>query len=207
LAQEQLDRTVTDPLTRALLPVLMHRMNNSTQLLSNLNTLAARSSEVDWFEERASDLAETSGIIDDTGYLLAVLACASGADLLLERRVSSGLSIAVRAVEQALKREGRTLSAEGQPLPRLSPSAGQGWELPWAFASLLLLSGRALERDRTLDWQLLEEGSSWVLVASASPADRFESIASSIADRLPESALDVRRGGWSWRIPSPWLMK
>ncbi len=204
---QELDHPITDPLAATLLPVLMHRMNNTTQLLSTLNTLSARGGEVNWLEERAGDLAHASESIDQTGYLLAILACASGADLLLERRVSGGLGIAVRAVGKALKRERRFLADPDRALPLLAPDVKNGWELPWAFASLLLQAGRSLEEEGTLEWQLLEEESAWVLVSDASPPDRFESLVSAIERRLPECALDVRRHGWSWRMPAPWLSK
>lgn len=204
---QELDRPITDPLAATLLPVLMHRMNNTTQLLSTLNTLSARGEEVNWLEERSGDLAHASESIDHTGYLLAILACACGADLLLERRVSGGLGIAVRAVGQALKREHRFLAEPERVMPLLAPDVRNGWELPWALASLLLQAGRSLEAEKTLEWQLLQEDSSWVLVSDAPPADRFESLASAIARRLPECTLDVRRHGWSWRMPAPWLSK
>lgn len=199
--------SVAGPLAATLLPVLLHRMNNATQLLSTLNALASSDGETHWLEERSDDLAHASETIDRTGYLLAILACACGADLLLERRVTAGLELAVEAVDQVLRREGRSLAAAALPLPLLAPDVKNGWELPWTVASLLLQAGRGLEQGGVLDWRFIEEDRGWVLAGAASPPDRFESIASAIERRLPEGELDVRRDGWSWRIPATWLSR
>jgi len=199
--------TLTDPLAATLLPVLLHRMNNATQLLSTLNALSSSGGETRWLEERSDDLAHASEAIDRAGYLLAILACACGADLLLERRLAAGLEVAVEAVDQALRREGRSLAPAARPLPLLAPRVKGGWELPWAVASLLLQAGRGLEPGGALEWGLVEGERCWVLGGTASPTGRFESLASAIGRRLPEGQLDVRRDGWCWRIPATWLSR
>src|SRR5262249_14059378 len=131
---------LADPFARALLPVLLHRIGNASQLLSNLAALLeVRASALD---ERSDDLAAAGGIVDDTGWLLAMPASASGANLLLERRETHGLGPVVDGVRACLRREGRDLDPARGALPRLEPHVGSGWELPWYLGSVLFLSGR-----------------------------------------------------------------
>lgn len=204
--QEQLERATRDPLSEALLPVLVHRMNNTTQLLSNLGAVLKHAAGRDWLHERSSDLADAYRELDDTGYLMAVLASASGADLLLDRREARGVALMVASVGEVVRREGGTFREACQPLPEQAPGVKDGWQLAWAVGALLLLSARACgSQGSSFEWQLLEDSEAWVLVGSCVPSDGFASLAPTLAGRLPEAALDVRREGWSWRLPAAWL--
>jgi len=205
LANEQLETQTIDPLTKALLPVLIHRANNTTQLLANLNTLAASMPTMHWLEERADDLAEASANLEQAGYLLAVLASASGANLLLDRREPRALQIMGEAVRDLMRREGHSFTMPPQPLPSCSGDVAHGWELPWAFGALLAASTRSLVPGQILAWQVLSEEESWVLVADATPQDDLEDLGTLLEKRLPEARLDVRKEGWSWRVPRAWL--
>ncbi len=217
----------SDELASALLPVLIHRMNNATQMLSNLSSLArlgaAAPSGKDWLEERAEDLVQTSDSVDEIGYLLAVLASASGANLLLERRLPRGLSWMMSAVQDLLRRDGHAVASCSRPVPDQAPGVASGWELCWAVGALLLASakregqallGQALLGQplqcqplqcQPLQWQWLQEDDSWVLVCATTAASAVEGLRSQLAARLPESSLDVRSEGWSWRVPACWL--
>ena len=79
----------------ALLPVLLHRIRNTTQLLSNLNALLALEPDGGPAlpEGRADDLAAAAGEADELGWLLGVLAGGLGADLLLRRCARRSLSL------------------------------------------------------------------------------------------------------------------
>lgn len=204
--QEQLERVTRDPLSEALLPVLVHRMNNTTQLLSNLRSVLQHAGERDWLGERAEDLASAYGDLDAAGYLMAVLASASGADLLLARREARGVAWMVEAVGEVVRREGGTFREPSRPVPEQAPDVHDGWQFAWGVGALLLASARACgERAATCEWQLLEDSAAWVLVGSCVPSDEFASLAPTLAERLPEASLDVRREGWSWRVPATWL--
>lgn len=197
---------VGDPLVARLLPVLMHRLNNATQLMSNLHAMGQYEPETDWLKSHCDDLAECSVGIEQAGYLLAVLASSSGANLLLERREERGVEIMVRAVLEAVRRDGGQIQGTPRELPNQSPQVHNGWELPWAFGSLLYQSTCGPETEGVpLDWQLLREESTWVLVCSLVPDDHFESLQPLLAARLPETQLDVCTQGWSWRLPADWL--
>jgi len=205
LAHHQIESCVGDPLADHLLPVLVHRMNNTTQLLSNLQALGKVSETTDWLSERSEDLADACGDMDRVGYLMAVVASACGADLLLERRESEGLRFVLEAVTDVARREGREIQRPANPLPLQAPHVHDGWQLPWALGSLLLLAALGLEEGSRLEWQLLEEGDSWVLVSSSCVEEGFHGLRERLAERLPECRLDVRREGWSWRVPAAWL--
>mgnify|MGYP006928158157 CR=1 FL=1 len=198
-----------DVLAIRLLPVLMHRMNNATQLLSNLHAMGQYVGKSDWLSSHAVDLKDCSEDIHELGYLLAVLASANGADLLLERREARGLQSMVSAVIDAVRRDGGRMNAPARALPNQSPGVLGGWELPWAFGTLLYAStlGQLVteEDPPSYDWQLLQEEEAWVLVSSKVPRDQFGSLRSKIESRLPQTQLDVCTEGWSWRMPAAWL--
>lgn len=213
MTQEQLQsvekvRGASDGLAAALLPVLIHRMNNATQLMTNLSTLAGFGPAPgggDWLEERAEDLATTSREVDEMGYLLAVLASASGADLLLERRCERGLSWMTQLVGDALRREERSLAGGRHAIPGQRPHVGEGWELCWAVGALLWTSGMSRPSGGALEWQWLDEGDSWVLVGASESSPALEVLLQRVQARLPEGVFDSRSEGWSWRIPASWL--
>jgi hypothetical protein len=124
--------SIVDPLTSALLPVLLHRLNNATQILHGWNALLAVSRSAD--ERAGADLAFASQVVDETGWVLAVLASASGADLLLARRERRGLAPLLEVVRDALRRSDRELATCDSPPPSLAPT----WEWRWS---------RAVDRD------------------------------------------------------------
>ena len=201
-------RADQDELSCLLLPALIHRANNATQLMSNLSTLArcgAGPSGLSWLEERSGDLADAARQVDQVGYLLAVVASASGADLLLERRAPRGLAWMTEAVGEALVREGRHMAAPTRPVPDLVAEVHEGWQLPWAVGALLAAAGLSGGDDETLEWQWLEDESSWVLVCACASPRAVAHLAGILEERLPESSLDVCERGWSWRVPAAWM--
>jgi hypothetical protein len=152
-AERQLPHT-RDPLAAALLPVLMHRLNNATQVLQALNAMLATDERQRVLETRCSDLASAGDAIDEVGWLLAVLASACGADLLLARRERDGLAGVLTAVRDALRRERRELARGPLALPALAPDAAQGWRVPWAIGTWIYSSAMTLPEGSALDWHV-----------------------------------------------------
>ncbi len=187
-----------------LLPVLVHRMNNTTQLLSNLHALIGVDRTRDWLGERSEDLGQSAADTDEMGYLLAVLSSAAGADMLLSRRVARGLEILMSAVGEVARRSGRDLVCE-QPIPHLAPEVHDGWQLPWAFAALICQAVLDLPEGEKLHWQLLGEADAWVLICPRTPSCGYDGLRQQVGVLLPETTLDIRDGGWSWRFPASWL--
>ena len=136
-----------------MLPVLLHRVANVTQHLNGLSALLAL--DPGTLEARGEDLAVTSREVDETGWLLALLASACGARLLLARRERAGLRSLVGCVRDCLRRERRDLAVPDGPLAELAAGARDGWQVPWALATLLYEAGRALPAGETLRWSLV----------------------------------------------------
>jgi len=195
-----------DPLAPLLLPVLVHRLNNATQLLSNLDAVLRVGGERDWLAERSSDLGDSAHDVHELGYVLAVLASASGADLLLARREPAGLAYMLRVVASCAAREGRGFELPGE-LPELAPEVHAGWELAWAAAALLCLATLALPEGEGLDWSIAEEGSGWALRCSGEFPAACSELRPRLAERLPGSRIAVGEGEWSWWIPGDWLLR
>ena len=128
-----------DPLVRDLMPVLIHKLGNTTQLLTGLNAMLGIDGGEEIFVERTDDLGRASSDVHRLGYALAVLGSAGGSNLLLARRDPRGLEILLELVHASLRRNGRSLSCPA--IPDLAPSALAGWQLPWALASLVHARG------------------------------------------------------------------
>jgi hypothetical protein len=194
-----------DPIAARLLPVLLHRIHNATQLLGTLNSIVVETGDVGWLERKAGDLGETGETIEELGYALAVIASACGADLLLERREPEGLAILVGAVREAARRDGLELREPESALPRLAPDVLRGWELPWAV-SAVLMAGAAGPAESAPDWSLAQDGASWALRIEAAPTDELRALLPLVAERLPGSELECPDERFELRLPGEWLV-
>lgn len=195
-----------DRLTAALLPVLMHRLNNATQLLQALGSLAALDAGRDWVGERSADLGATAADVEELGYVLAVAASGSGADLLQERREARGLVPMVAAVRDALRRERRGLGEPAAPLPDLAGDAGRGWEAPWAVASVLLAAGRDGGGEGALEWAFEPAGEGARLRTRVAPGAALRELAPRIAQAAPGLRLRLDAGEAVLELPPGWLV-
>ncbi len=195
-----------DPLAEALLPVLVHRMNNTTQLLSSLRTVLQAAPGRDWLGERAEDLADAHGELRVTGYLFGLLSCASGADLLGDRRESGGLRWLLRAVGEVLRREGGQLREPPSGIPDLTPASG-AWALPWLVGRLLHEAGRLAARGETeLEWSLgRDEDGGWSL--RAAPALAPDEALGALLGSIPGATLALEAGRLHLRIPAGLLVE
>ena len=197
---------VVDPLTRELCPLLVHRLAGATQLLSALRALlGSEPGDAERFLEHAGDLAETAREVDRMGWLLAVLASASGADMLLARREPRGLAIVVERVAERLARQGCALDPSPAAELELAPGALDGWQLPWAVGSLLLASGTGLGEGSVLGWSLGRAGKQWRLRSRASVAVR--ALAPTLEQRLAGGRLLVGHDDWTLEVPGEWIAR
>lgn len=126
----------TDPLAELVLPALLHKLGNHTQLLANLNTLLGIEGGAELALARGEDLVRASSSVRELGWVMAALASACGADMMLARRERSGLRVLAAFVQEALRRKLRDLHLPREPLPDLAPAAAGGWEVPWALCTL-----------------------------------------------------------------------
>ncbi|MFT5153429.1 MAG: hypothetical protein ACI841_003429 [Planctomycetota bacterium] len=150
-----------DPLIALLLPVLLHKLNNATQLLTGVHALMQLAPEEDSLTRHGEDLAHTSRKVDDLGWLLALVASIGGANLMLDRREERGLDLLLGLLSDALRRDGVRLSPS-ESGRRMSPSVQCGWQLPWAVGAFLNAAARDLIDKRPppegcfeqLDWSM-----------------------------------------------------
>jgi hypothetical protein len=121
-----------------LLPVLLHELNNHTQLLAALGALAR---DPCGLGAHGDTLASAGRDVEELGWLLGLVAGGLGTDLLFERRERAGLAPLARLVRKALRREGRDLERADRALPELDPRLG--WRAAWEIGIVLFAAGRA----------------------------------------------------------------
>ncbi len=96
----------SESVPRALLPVLIHEMNNGTQLLVGFRSLLDIPGGEALFGQKAGELADGSRKLEDLGFALAVLSTSSGANMLMARRERRGIQILWDLARRTLERSG-----------------------------------------------------------------------------------------------------
>ena len=197
--------TAADPLARALMPVLLHRLNNATQVLAGWNSLLGIPAADALLARRADDLADAARTTDDVGWALAVLASAAGADLLLERRSARGLEPILAFVREALRRAGRDLAVPAERLPSLAseaPGGSEPWAAAWVAASWLHACGAALPAGETLRWDLGRGRDGWTLACEGVGDAAFAAARAAIEARVAGCGFELARGRAAVRLPA-----
>jgi hypothetical protein len=185
------------------MPIVLHQMANATQLLAGLEAVLSMEGGDALFEERAEDLARASLDVEDLGWVLAVLGSAVGADLLLARRQPRGLEILLPLVAKALRRAERPAPSVPRDLPQLAPAALDGWQTPWAVASLLLAAGEDAQSSAPA-WELTLAQDGWRLAVA-----RGETViarAPSVVERLPGAHAEEGAQHLHLVLPASWLL-
>lgn len=162
-------------LAAALLPVVLHELNNHTQYLAVLAALA-RSGAPDASAD--SGLAPTANAVRELGWVLGLVAAADGADYLRDRSEADGLAPVVRCVRQALRREGRDLARADREMPRLSPRVG--WRGARRAGVLLLACGRASATP--LEFEIRADGDALALACRVDRAALAADVAALASD-------------------------
>jgi len=194
-----------DPLTAGLLPVVIHQLNNATQLLANFQALLSLGGADEILRARSGDIADTARTVHELGYVLAVIASASGADLLLDRREERGLDWIFETVRDGLRRDGRDVLVPSTPLPGLSAAVGEGWELPWAFGALLYSAGLAGAAGDRVDWKLEQAADVWRFEISGHCRDELDALRGALESRLPEARFRADAADLCLEFPADWL--
>jgi len=129
-----------DPLSRALVAVILHDIANTTQYLKVLNAMLSESGA----PARVLDgLPETTNEVEDLGFVLGMVAFGAGADILHDRARRDGLDVLLAFVKRALRHEQRDLAANATPLPRVRIDApDRGRLATWASARFVFAAAR-----------------------------------------------------------------
>ena len=197
-----------DPLAVTLLPVLLHKLNNATQVLSSMNSLLSIDGGEELFREHTAQLGSTSARVDEIGWLLAVLASASGTNLMMERREPRGLIIMGMLVSESLRRHGHPMEHRdpGNELPLLAPNpvAGiGGWELAWAVGSLLVNCALVVDEGAPVHWSHSLSAETWSL--NGPGGSTLETVGEQVLSRLPGASFTVDEFSWSLSVPAAWV--
>jgi hypothetical protein len=193
-----------EPLAAALLPVLLHRIRNTTQLVSGLNALLSLEPDEppSLPAGRADDLAAAAGEADELGWLLGVLAGGLGADLLMQRCEPRGLATALDLVREALRREGGDLELP-EVLPDMTPEVPTHGELCWVASELVWASAGQAEGARLT---LEETGGLWTLGMNSPAPEPWGERVAAVRRRLQGAELNGGGGEWQLVLPGTWLV-
>ena len=191
-----------DDLAVALLPRLFALLRNHTGKLEHL----ARRVDREGARVLGSESAfHALGPIDadrrGLGWCLGVLASAAGIDLLVARRERDGLVLLAERVQDALG--DRRVVPPPATLPRLSSTVGEGWELPFVVACVLLHAGAALPPASELRWELVPGRTESQLRLFAPPTSapvgaRLERLCALV----PGASLEIAAASWRLTLPT-----
>ncbi len=194
--------STSDPVAKVLLPVLVHEVNNTTQLLVGLRALLDIPGGDALFAERTEDLARASQRMDELGFALAVLASANGSNMLLARRDERAISILWRLAVQSLERSGEAKVAVFGDPPLMASSALDGWQLPWSAAAVLLVASEATGVD---SWRWRWEDDGRLVGRCASDIRELEALLTAIAERVPGVSITHETATLTWSVPDSML--
>jgi len=185
----------------ALMPIVLHELNNVTQYLSMLHSVTSQDPESGALESSAADLAQTASSVEDLGLLMAILSTATGTDLMLARRSERGAAVVAHATTRMIRKLGRDVSIEGIEEPVVRDPQGQGWELPWALGASWWIAAAELERGETLGVSL--DSSGWS--AAVGGSDRMRAHVNAVGEVLPQVQGEVTGATWRFAVPEGWL--
>lgn len=192
----------SDPLVAALLPAVVHEVNNATQLLVGLKAMLEIPGGDALFASRANDLAATSTRMSDLGFAMAVLATASGADMLMARRDARSIEILWSLAIKTVQRDtGLEIDVSGSP-PRTRPDALDGWQVAWSAASLPIICMGSSSAE-SWSWVWRPDGS---LGGSSPSGSEIDSRSfAPLVEHAPGLRIEAAPGSIEW-IPRPeWL--
>jgi hypothetical protein len=194
-------RAAGERLAAGLLPVLLHRIQNNTQLLVALRSVLDVAPE-SLTERSGADLSAAGDDAHEQGWLLGVLAGALGADLLLSREEPRGLEPMLRLVRDGLRREGRDIAWRAGEIPSLAVRGElRSGRLCAAFAALAWEAARAIDDGASLELLFEAHGDAAAVRGSGGGGPELEQCFAELAAILPGCAL--HRDGAAWRLELP----
>jgi hypothetical protein len=178
----------------------LHRIRNTTQLLSGVNALLAVDAARPLTPVRADDLVEASRQAEELGWLLGVLSGGLGAELAETRRVCGGLAATLELVRDALRRAGGELALPCD-LPEIAGPPRPA-SLCLAVAGLVWHASSGAERAALA----IEQGpEAWLLRLGCSRPTPVELAERDLLRGIPAARCRIEASGWSLELPPDWL--
>jgi len=193
-----------DPLSAALMPTLVHQLNNTTQLVTGLQALMNLPGGGDLPLDPTEQLSSAAREVDASGWCLAVLATAAGSDLVLARRRRDALRLIVDLVRHGLRRDGADLALATGPIPSAATDAVDecGWKAAWSTGLVLWCAGAS-----SREWGFRREGEHDVLCLHGAADAPLADQANLLRERVPEVRLERRDDDWRLALPTGWLQR
>jgi hypothetical protein len=197
--------TIDPRLAAALLPALVHRINNTTQLLVVLRSLLADPDD-GVLAVAGPDLARAAAEAEQQGWLLGILARSVGTDVLLAREERRGLGTALALVAEALRRERKELTLPKR-LPTITLCEGCPRSAPLCLDLAALVWSSCQPLAGAFELSLVERPDAWELRLSRGDlGDAALTFARSDCGR--SGARLVPDGeGWRLLLPHAWLVE
>ena len=192
-----------EELAAALLPVLLHRINNTTQLLLGVRAMVeGGGGEIP--ARSASDLAVAAREAHELGWLLGLLSGGLGADLLLARHESAGLAPLLRLVRDGLRRKQRAVEFRPEPAPLVGAGAN-GALVCWTIAIAVWNAADRLAPGRTLGVEFERNAGRWFVRGDGGGDETWLALANEACART--SGAECSRDGEAWNLvlPGSWL--
>jgi hypothetical protein len=196
----------TEELLERVLPVVLARMQRaSTRLATVAAKLKRESDGLVSAAKAGARLEEVQEESEALGWILGVLACAAGDDLLLARREPYGVALVADVVAEVLAAEGRALEPDASRFPDVAPRLEDGWRLPWTVGLLLRLAARTLPEGAPIRWRF-ERGPihSTLTFLGVHPAGAAPLLCD-LEALLPGAEARVEQAGFGMGFPAEWF--
>jgi hypothetical protein len=196
----------TEDLLAHMLPVVLARMRRASAQLESCSRAFAQAAAGERRGARGTAvLEEVQTQSEALGWILGVLACAAGDDLLLARREPYGVALVGDVVGEVLAAEGRALEPDATRFPDVAPRLEDGWRLPWTVGLLLRLAARVLPAGAPVRWRF-ERGPlrSTLLFVGARPEGGAPLLAE-LEAMLPGAEARIEQEGFGMAFPAEWF--
>ncbi len=192
-------------MSRALLPVLLHDIGNTTQRLVGVRALLELDENA-LLGDAGADLAWASERAQEQGWLMGFVAALLGVEISPARRWPDALGASLTLVAAGLARDGYACKLQRSEIPRWSGAerAPSDFELCVALGAIVFGAG-ATQHDVPLEVQFEARGSQVAVVGSrgaAAAGAAFAEVAGVLGSGV---AFEPVGDAWSVLLPASWV--
>jgi hypothetical protein len=192
-----------EELAAALLPVVLHRINNTTQLLLGVRAMIdGGGAKIP--DRCSSDLGVAAADAHELGWLLGLLAGGLGTDLLLKRHESAGLAPLLRVVRDASRRKGHVVELRQASLPLVSASA-DGALVCWTIALVVWNAAQRVAPERALTVEFERNDGRWFVRGDCGADEAWLALAKQVCARSNGADCSLSGEAWNLVLPGSWL--